>query len=91
MKNVLDEESLKELISIIQKDITRLDERIDDINVGDISKYDGAYVVTPMTDSEIALKTSQRYMTEDVVVKKIPYYETTNESNGETVYIGSEV
>lgn len=53
--------------------------------------YQGEYVVTPQHDTGITLDTNDKLMTEDVTVKKIPYYETTNVSNGYTVYIASEV
>lgn len=49
--------------------------------------YDGVYEVTPLADFEIILPTQGKILDEDVVVNKIPYYETSNES-GITVYIG---
>lgn len=52
--------------------------------------YDGEYIVTPRTDSAIVLSTNGLVMDDDVTVKKIPYYETSNES-GYTAYIGNEV
>lgn len=57
---------------------------------GFILKYTGEYEVTPKADSAVVLETAARLMTKDVTVKKIPYFETANES-GNTVYIGSEV
>ena len=56
-----------------------------------LPKYDGTYEVTPMADNTITLNTAQTYMTSDVTVKKIPYFETTNDMGGNTVYIGEEV
>lgn len=52
--------------------------------------YDGTYEVTPLANEETRLLTAQRYMTDDVTVTAIPYYETSNQS-GNTVYIGTEV
>ena len=49
--------------------------------------YDGDYVVTPDTEDDIYLYTNDKLMKNDVTVKKIPYYETSNVS-GYTVYIG---
>lgn len=52
--------------------------------------YTGSYEVTPKT-SEQSLKTKDRHLTDDVTVKAIPFFETSNNSGGNTVYIGSEV
>ena len=57
----------------------------------DLPKYDGAYEVTPLANEETTLLTNQKFMDGDVKVNKIPYYETSNESEGETVFIASEV
>ena len=45
-------------------------------------------MVTPHTKNEKILDTSQKIMTDDVRVLKIPYFETSNLSDGSTVYIG---
>lgn len=52
--------------------------------------YKGAYIVTPTADAQ-TLPTAKKYMTEDMTVNGIPYFATSNASNGETVYIGTEV
>ena len=52
----------------------------------DHEHYVGGYEVTP-TSSQQTLDTDNKVLAEDVVVKAIPYYETTNPS-GTTVYIG---
>ena len=52
--------------------------------------YTGAYDITPRIDEQ-TLPTAQKLMTEDMRIKAIPYFETSNNSDGETVYIGSEV
>lgn len=57
--------------------------------VGDV--YEGEYVVAPMPFQEQVLETRAKTMEQDVHVKEIPYFETTNIQNGYTVYIGSEV
>lgn len=49
--------------------------------------YEGNYEVTPDV-LEQKLDTKQKIMREDVVVKAIPYSETTNNAGGKTVYIG---
>lgn len=53
-----------------------------------IPAYDGSYEVTPLANTETILETAGRRMEDDVTVRKIPYYETTNESGGYTVIIG---
>lgn len=49
--------------------------------------YDGAYDVTPTTEPQ-TLKTKNKYLKDDVVVKSIPYSEIANVANGITVIIG---
>lgn len=49
--------------------------------------YTGPYEVRP-TPSGRTLPTEGKTMTDDVTVEPIPYYETSNEAGGETVYIG---
>lgn len=53
--------------------------------------YSGSYRVTPKANKEQTLKTRNRILKEDVVVLEVPYYETSNDSNGTTVYIAREV
>ena len=52
--------------------------------------YEGDYVVTPKAHEETILATEGLVMLDDVTVKKITYFETSNLS-GKTVYIASEV
>lgn len=56
-----------------------------------INPYEGPYLVVPSAHDEIILETKDRYMEDDVKVLKIPYYETSNLSDGYTAYIGGEV
>lgn len=53
--------------------------------------YTGEYSVIPKADAETVLDTAGKLLTDNVCVRKIPYYETSNNSDGFTVYIGSEV
>ena len=55
-----------------------------------IDPYTGDYEVTPKVSAQ-TMPTAQKYMTDDVQIKAIPFFETSNQSNGQTVYIGSEV
>ncbi len=57
---------------------------------GDVDPYEGEYVITPKVESQ-TMPTAQKYMTQDVQIKGIPIFETSNNSGGKTVYIGSEV
>ena len=56
----------------------------------DVEPYMGEYKITPKVDAQ-TIPTAQKYMTDDLHVKAIPYFETSNNFDGETVYIGSEV
>lgn len=50
--------------------------------------YTGAYEVTPKTYSQ-TLATQNKKMYNDVRVLEIPYYETSNDKDGKTVYIAN--
>lgn len=52
--------------------------------------YDGAYEVTPSAHEAQILETEGRVMEDDVTVRIIPFFQTSNIS-GDTVYIASEV
>lgn len=57
----------------------------------DANVYDGDYVVTPMIAREQVLGTAQKLLTQNVTVKKIPVFITSNPQGGETVYIGGDI
>lgn len=52
--------------------------------------YEGDYDVIPRVDKQ-ELKTKQKYMTDDVRVHAIPYFEVGNATGGNTVYIAGEI
>lgn len=52
--------------------------------------YDGNYEVIPKAEEGQTLQTAQKYMTQNVSVHKIPYYEIDNAAGGTTVYIGTD-
>ena len=52
--------------------------------------YTGDYTVTPK-DIEQQIKTKNKFLNKDLIVKKIPFFETSNEEGGNTVYIGKEL
>lgn len=59
---------------------------------GDIAPiYEGDYEVLPLAFEETVLPTKDKKLIEDIVVKEIPYYETSNTSGGNTVYIAGHV
>ena len=51
--------------------------------------FDGPYEITPMVDAQ-RFATSGKTMLNDLTVREVPYYETSN-IYGNTVYIASEV
>lgn len=51
-----------------------------------VAEYDGSYDVIP-TDKAQTLPTSNRYLTRDVTVHEVPYFEASNDSGGLTVSI----
>ena len=55
----------------------------------DVPIYEGEYVITPKPFDDQTLETTGKQMINDVVVREIPYYETSNIS-GITIYIGGE-
>lgn len=56
----------------------------------DVEIYAGAYEVVPKAEEAQQLPTAQKYLTKNVNVSKIPYYEIDNAAGGTTVYIGTE-
>lgn len=52
--------------------------------------YTGDYEVTPKAEEGQTLRTAQKYLTQNVNVHKIPYYEIDNAAGGTTVYIGTD-
>ena len=61
-----------------------------DIIGGNVEEYKGSYEVTPQVQEQ-TLSTARKVMRDDIKVKEIPYFEVSNNSGGNTVYIGSEV
>lgn len=54
-------------------------------------EYDGDYTACSKADGDHQLETADCWLRQNITVKQIPYYETSNFSDGLTVYIGSEV
>nr|DAL30398.1 MAG TPA_asm: hypothetical protein [Caudoviricetes sp.] len=53
--------------------------------------YDGEYTVHSEAHEVQTLPTANKHLVKNITVKKIPYFETSNLSDGITAYIGSEV
>lgn len=58
------------------------------IGSGIRKEYQGEYSITPMAHQEQTLETADLYLTENITVKEIPFYKTSNAQNGITVNIG---
>lgn len=52
--------------------------------------YDGEYSFVPSANSSIIINTYQKLLLYDMVIQKIPYAETENESGGTTVIIARD-
>jgi hypothetical protein len=50
--------------------------------------YTGSYEVTPDVFNPQILKTKNCILTDDIVINEVPYFETSNDQNGITIYIG---
>ena len=59
-------------------------------SVIDAELYEGAYTVHSASNEVQILPTANKQLTKNITVEKIPYYETSNLSDGITIYIGDE-
>jgi len=56
----------------------------------DAEAYEGDYEVTPTVEG-LELPTKHKYMADDVTIRAIPFFEVSNNSGGNTVYIADEI
>lgn len=56
-----------------------------------VPAYNGKYEITPLALENVILQTKNKKMLNNVTIKKIPYYETSNLSGGVTVYIAGQI
>lgn len=56
----------------------------------DVDYYKGDYTVTPKVEKQ-ELETRQKFLTENVKIKEIPFFEVSNLEGGQTVFIGKEL
>ena len=52
--------------------------------------YNESYTIVPEVDEQ-RMRTKDKFMKDDVVITAIPFFKVSNNSGGNTVYIGSEV
>lgn len=52
--------------------------------------YNESYTIVPEVEEQ-RMRTKDKFMKDDVVITAIPFFEVSNNSGGNTVYIGSEV
>lgn len=55
--------------------------------IGD--KYEGDYEITPKVEAQ-TVPTKNKVLVDDMTIKSIPIYKTSNNSGGTTVYIAKE-
>lgn len=55
-----------------------------------VEYYKGDYTVTPKVEKQ-ELATRQKFLTENVKIKEIPFFEVSNIEGGQTVFIGKEL
>lgn len=56
----------------------------------DVPHYHGSYDITPLPEEDQTLQTMGKMMDDNVIVREIPYFETSNPQGGVTAYIGGE-
>lgn len=84
---VVDSKNVFELEAVQSEAIHEFD-AVNTIQVVEgVPTYDGEYEVTPLAKSEVVLDTKDKLMEDNVTVKKITKFETTNPGGGYTLYI----
>ena len=77
-------------------DILPLNKITGDITYGNgtgetVPIYNEKYEVTPLAFQQTILSTKNKKLIDDIVIKEVPYYETSNTSGGVTVYIAGDI
>ena len=57
----------------------------------DAERYEGSYLIIPAAYDDQVLETKNKLCTENIVVEKVPLWETSNLSGGNTVYIAERL
>ncbi len=77
--------------SVSSENVQEIDAELSEaIQIVSTNLYQGEYIVIPKAQNEVVLETRNKTMADNVTVRKVPYYETSN-ITGETVYIATEV
>lgn len=58
--------------------------------VESVERYEGDYNVTPKVEHQ-TLATKEKFMVDDVTIQAIPFFEVSNPSGGNTVYIADVI
>lgn len=64
--------------------------RVNDFDPNGYQPYLGTYEITPTVEG-MTLETKKKFMKDDLTVKAIPVFQTSNAADGDTVYIASEI
>jgi hypothetical protein len=78
-------EKTKDIRGYIGCGIKRVNDRLPE------EEYKGSYEAVSRPFKDSYLETKNKRLKDNIHVKEIPYYETSNLSDGVTVYIGSDV
>lgn len=54
-------------------------------------EYEGSYEIVPRPYFPLRLETANKVMKQNLVIKEVPYFETSNEFDGKTAYIGNKI
>ena len=63
---------------------------IQNLSMGIYENFEGSYEIIPKIIAQ-NLETKGKVMKDNVNIREIPYYEVSNESLGNTVYIGGDL
>ena len=68
--------------------VFKRDDLFIDGTVSPSEEYSGDYEIQSLLDKDVIARTKNKYLRDDITVKKVGYSETSNESGGSTIYIG---
>lgn len=60
-------------------------------SVNDFEQFSGPYEMVPTAFSPQVLDTQNKILLDNITIKEIPFYETSNLSDGITAYIGKGI
>lgn len=83
-------QSFDAIFNIIQPIQAQFDTKIIVQTHSDVDLYNGDYFVIPKIEQQ-ELATSNKFLSQDIHIAQIPYYEVSNSANGNTVIIGGDL